>query len=39
MRLHGISLANFRSFADKVEVPLGPITSIIGPSGAGKSNI
>lgn len=39
MRLHGISLANFRSFADKVEVPFGPITSIIGPSGAGKSNI
>ena len=39
MRLHRISLANFKSFAGRVEVPFGPITSIIGPSGAGKSNI
>ena len=39
MRLHGISLANFKSFADRVEVPFGRVTSIIGPSGAGKSNI
>ena len=39
MRLRGISLGNFKSFAGRVEVPFGPITSIIGPSGAGKSNI
>lgn len=39
MRLYGISLANFRSFEGKVEVPFGPVTSLIGPSGAGKSNI
>jgi len=39
MRLHGIRLANFKIFAGRVEVPFGPVTSIIGPSGAGKSNI
>lgn len=39
MRLRGISLANFKSFAGRVEVPFGQVTSIIGPSGAGKSNI
>lgn len=39
MRLYSIIFANFKSFAGKVEVPFGPITSLIGPSGAGKSNI
>lgn len=39
MRLHGISLANFRSFEGGVEVPFGSITCLIGPSGSGKSNI
>lgn len=39
MRLHEISLANFRSFEGRAEVPFGSITSLIGPSGAGKSNI
>ena len=38
MRLRGITLANFKSFADETEIPLGQITCIIGPNGAGKSN-
>ena len=38
MRLRGITLANFKSFADETEIPLGRITCIIGPNGAGKSN-
>ena len=39
MRLHGIRLANFRSFGGRTDIRFGPITSIVGPSGAGKSNI
>ena len=38
MRLRGITLANFKSFADKAEIPIGQITSLVGPNGAGKSN-
>ena len=38
MRLRGITLANFKSFADEVEIPIGRITSLVGPNGAGKSN-
>ena len=39
MRLRGITLANFKSFAGEAEIPIGEITSIVGPNGAGKSNI
>ena len=39
MRLRGITLANFRSFAGETEIPLGRITCLVGPNGAGKSNI
>lgn len=39
MRLHGITLANFRSISDRIEVPIGRITYLIGPNGAGKSNV
>ena len=38
MRLRSITLANFKSFADEVEIPLGRITCLIGRNGAGKSN-
>lgn len=39
MKLRGITLANFKSFAGEAEIPLGQITSLIGPNGAGKSNV
>lgn len=39
MRLRGITLANFKSFAGETEIPFGQITSIVGPNGAGKSNV
>ena len=39
MRLHSISLQNFKSFKDETTIPLGQITYLIGPNGAGKSNI
>ena len=39
MRLHSISLQNFKSFKDETTIPLGQITYLIGPNGAGKSNV
>lgn len=39
MRLHSITLANFRSFEAESEIPLGRITSVIGRNGAGKSHV
>lgn len=39
MRLRGITLANFKSFAGEVEIPLDKITCLIGRNGAGKSNV
>ena len=43
MRLHSISLRNFKSFGDGdgagTEMPLARISYIIGPNGAGKSNV
>ena len=39
MRLHSVTLANFKSFAGEVEIPIGQITYLVGPNGAGKSNI
>lgn len=39
MRLHSISLENFKSFRDKTVIPLSRTTCLIGPTGAGKSNI
>ena len=43
MRLHSISLRNFKSFGDGdgagVEMPLARISYLIGPNGAGKSNV
>ena len=39
MRLRGITLGNFKSFAGETEIPIGQITSLVGPNGAGKSNI
>ena len=39
MKLHSISLQNFKSFGGETTIPLGQITYLIGPNGAGKSNI
>ena len=39
MKLHSISLKNFKSFRDETAIPLGQITYLIGPNGAGKSNV
>ena len=39
MRLHSISLQNFKSFRNETTIPLGHITYLIGPNGAGKSNV
>lgn len=39
MKLHSISLKNFKSFRDEITIPLGQITYLIGPNGAGKSNV
>lgn len=39
MRLHSISLENFKSFRDEAVIPLSRTTCLIGPTGAGKSNI
>jgi chromosome segregation protein len=40
MRLQGITLFGFKSFADRTEVRVLPgITAIVGPNGCGKSNI
>lgn len=39
MRLHSISLENFKSFRDKATIPLSRTTCLIGPTGAGKSNV
>jgi len=40
MRLQGITVFGFKSFADRIEVRILPgITAIVGPNGCGKSNI
>jgi chromosome segregation protein len=40
MRLQGITLFGFKSFADRTDVRILPgITAIVGPNGCGKSNI
>src|SRR5262245_12130463 len=40
MRLQGITLFGFKSFADRTDVRVLPgITAIVGPNGCGKSNI
>lgn len=40
MFLKRIEIKGFKSFADKVELELGPgITGVVGPNGSGKSNI
>ena len=39
LKLHSISLQNFKSFGDETTIPTGQITYLIGPNGAGKSNV
>ncbi len=39
LRLHSISLENFKSFRDEAVIPLSQTTCLIGPNSAGKSNI
>jgi chromosome segregation protein len=40
MRLQGITLFGFKSFADRTELRILPgITAVVGPNGCGKSNI
>lgn len=40
MKLTGIRLTGFKSFAGSVELPFGEgMTAIVGPNGCGKSNI
>jgi chromosome segregation protein len=40
MRLQGVTLFGFKSFADRTDVRVLPgITAIVGPNGCGKSNI
>jgi chromosome segregation protein len=40
MRIHQISIDNFKSFAEKTVIPFeGGFTTISGPNGSGKSNI
>src|SRR6187200_1520347 len=40
MRLQGITLFGFKSFADRTDVRILPgVTAIVGPNGCGKSNI
>ena len=40
MRLQGVTLFGFKSFADRTDVRILPgITAIVGPNGCGKSNI
>jgi len=40
MRLNRIVLAGFKSFADRVEIPMdGRCIAIVGPNGCGKSNV
>jgi predicted ATPase len=34
-----LSISNFRSLADGVEIRLGPLTALVGQNGSGKSNI
>jgi chromosome segregation protein len=40
MKLLKITIEGFKSFADRVEIPVGTgITAVVGPNGCGKSNI
>ena len=34
-----LSVANYRSIGERVELDLGRMTALVGPNGAGKSNL
>lgn len=38
-RLTGITIENFKSYRDRTEIPLAPLTIVVGPNNSGKSSL